>query len=123
MPPRASRSPPSATALSMFRPSRASASRASPRETGLLLAEAEVKASMAWTMASTPVAAVTGAGRPSVSSGSSRAMSGNRSGETTPFFSASPVVTMEIGVTSEPVPAVVGHSISGRRGPFALPTP
>ena len=30
---------------------------------------------------------------------------------------------IEIGVTSEPVPDVVGTRISGRRGPFALPTP
>ena len=44
-------------------------------------------------------------------------------GETTPIFSFSPVVTMEIGVTSEPVPAVVGARISGNRGPLALPTP
>ena len=78
---------------------------------------------MAWTMASTPVAAVTAAGRPSVRSGSSSAMSGRSRGETTPILVCAPVVTMEIGVTSEPVPAVVGASKQGRRGPLALPTP
>ena len=46
-----------------------------------------------------------------------------RNGETTPFFSCAPVVTIEIGVTSEPVPAVVGARRSGRRGPFVIPTP
>ena len=70
-----------------------------------------------------PVAAVTGAGRPSVSSGSRIAQSGRRRGETTPFFSVVGVVTMAIGVTSEPVPAVVGASTSGRRWPLARPTP
>src|SRR3546814_17040480 len=30
---------------------------------------------------------------------------------------------METGVTSEPVPAVVGTRASGNRGPLALPTP
>ena len=70
-----------------------------------------------------PVAAVTAGGRPSVSSGSSMAQSGRRRGETTPFFSVVGVVTMAIGVTSEPVPAVVGASRSGRRCPLAKPTP
>ena len=46
-----------------------------------------------------------------------------RRGETTPFFSVVGVVTMAIGVTSEPVPAVVGASSSGRRLPLARPTP
>ena len=66
-------------------------------------------------MASMPVAAVTCGGRPSVSSGSRIAQSGSSRGETTPFFSVVGVVTMAIGVTSEPVPAVVGTSSSGRR--------
>src|SRR5215204_2000965 len=43
--------------------------------------------SMVCTIASMPVAAVTGGGRPSVSSGSRMAQSGRRRGETTPFFS------------------------------------
>ena len=78
---------------------------------------------MACTMASMPVAAVTAAGRPRVRSASSKARSGSSSGETTPILVVSPVVTMAIGVTSEPVPAVVGTWISGRRRPRALPTP
>ena len=44
-------------------------------------------------------------------------------GETTPIFSFSPVVTIEIGVTSDPVPEVVGTRINGSRGPFAGRTP
>ena len=40
-----------------------------------------------------------------------------------PVFVVSPVVTIEIGVTSEPVPAVVGTKIKGRRGAWALFTP
>ena len=52
-------------------------------------------------MASMPVAAVTWAGRPSVSSGSRIAQSGSSRGETTPFFSVVGVVTIAIGVTSE----------------------
>jgi hypothetical protein len=70
-----------------------------------------------------PVAAVTCGGRFMVRSGSSRAISGMMSGETTPFFSWAPVVTMEIGVTSDPVPAVVGMASRGSRGPLAAPTP
>ena len=46
------------------------------------------------------------------------AQSGIKRGETTPFFSVVGVVTMAIGVTSEPVPAVVGASSNGR--PLAL---
>ena len=30
---------------------------------------------------------------------------------------------IDIGVTSEPVPAVVGNKTKGRRGPFAFSTP
>jgi hypothetical protein len=74
-------------------------------------------------MASMPVAAVTWAGKPSVNSGSRIAQSGSNLGETTPFFSVVGVVTIAIGVTSEPVPAVVGASNSGRRSPLARPTP
>ena len=38
-------------------------------------------------------------------------------------FIKNDVVTIAIGVTSEPVPAVVGTSSSGRRSPLARPTP
>ena len=47
-------------------------------------------------------------------------MSGRMTGDETPRFSSSPTVMIETGVTSEPVPAVVGTSTSGRRGPLRL---
>ena len=72
-------------------------------------------------MASMPVAAVTWAGKPSVNSGSRIAQSGSNRGETTPFFSVVGVVTIAIGVTSEPVPAVVGNE--QQRKTFALGEP
>ena len=50
-------------------------------------------------------------------------MSGRMIALDTPRFSSSPTVMIETGVTSEPVPAVVGTSTSGRRGPFACATP
>ncbi|MNR66679.1 hypothetical protein D3C85_1902990 [compost metagenome] len=59
-------------------------------------------------MASIPVAAVTAGGRPNVHTASSTARSGSNNGETTPILVVSPVVTIAMGVTSEPVPAVVG---------------
>ncbi len=122
MPERASRFFPSVQAVRMLAESSASACLASWSEIGFFLFLL-VKASMAWTMASMPVAAVTCGGRPSVSSGSSTAQSGRSFGATTPFFSVVGVVTIEIGVTSEPVPAVVGTRISGSRSPLARPTP
>jgi hypothetical protein len=66
------------------------------------------------------VAAITAGGRPHVSSGSSDATSGKRSGEATPFYSLAPVVTIEIGVTADPVPAVVGASSRGNLGATRL---
>ena len=74
-------------------------------------------------MASIPVAAVMCGGKPKVSSASNSATSGKSLGETTPFFSLSLTVTIEIVVTSEPVPAVVGTKIRGSRGPLAMPMP
>ena len=74
-------------------------------------------------MASIPVAAVICAGKSLVKFASKMAISAYRIGETIPVLVVSPVVTMDIGVTSEPVPAVVGTSIKGRRGDFAFPTP
>ena len=70
-----------------------------------------------------PVAAVVCAGNPIVKSGSKTAMSGKIISDETPFFSSSPTVIIEIGVTSEPVPAVVGTKTRGNLGPFALETP
>ena len=40
-----------------------------------------------------------------------------------PILVVAPVVTIEIGVTSEPVPAVVGIRMSGKRGDLAWFTP
>ena len=73
-------------------------------------------------MASIPVAAVVLAGRPRVNSGSKIAKSGNIKDDETPF-SSSPTVIIDIGVTSEPVPAVVGIRTSGKRGPLHLQLP
>ena len=64
-----------------------------------------------------PVAAVVCAGSPIVKSGSKIAISGKIIAEETPFFSSSPTVIIEIGVTSEPVPAVVGTKTNGNLGP------
>ena len=55
-----------------------------------------------------PVAAVMLAGKPKVNCGSSIAISGKITGDTTPIFVVFPVVTIATGVASEPVPAVVG---------------
>ena len=70
-----------------------------------------------------PVAAVVCVGSPIVKSGSKIAISGKIIDEETPFFSSSPTVIIEIGVTSEPVPAVVGTNTNGNLGPLALETP
>ena len=70
-----------------------------------------------------PVAAVILVGRPSVKSASSTAQSGSNCRATTPFFSLAPVVTMAIGVTSDPVPAVVGTSAKGARSPRHMSMP
>ena len=69
------------------------------------------------------MAAVICAGKPVVKLASKIAVSAYNTGETMPVLVVSPVVTMEIGVTSEPVPAVVGIRISGKRGPWVLFTP
>ena len=82
-----------------------------------------VKDSIAWTIASIPVAAVTCGGRPTVSSGSSSATSGSNCGAMTAALVVAPVVMMEMGVTSEPVPAVVGIWTSGSLSPVRLPIP
>ena len=70
-----------------------------------------------------PVAAVILAGKPKVNCGSSIAISGKITGDTTPIFVVFPVVTIATGVASEPVPAVVGINISGSLLPLILPTP
>ena len=74
-------------------------------------------------MASTPVIAVIAGGKPSVRSASSTATSGSNTGEDTPALVVAPVVMTATGVTSEPVPAVVGTRIRGRREPLTWSTP
>ena len=73
--------------------------------------------------AAQPVAAVAATGSPSVSSASRIARSATSCGATTPIFFASPTVTIDTAVTSEPVPAVVGICTSGRRDTVTLFTP
>ena len=63
------------------------------------------------------------AGSPIVKSGSKIAISGKIIADETPFFSSSPTVIIDMGVTSEPVPAVVGTKTNGNLGPFAFDTP
>jgi hypothetical protein len=66
------------------------------------------------TSASMPAAAVTWAGRPSVSAGSTMAMSARMQGSTTPtLFPVAGSVRTATNVASEPVPAVVGISTVG----------
>ena len=50
-----------------------------------------------------------------VNSAARAAWAGSERLETPPVFVVFPVVTIEIGVTSEPVPAVVGTRMSGSR--------
>ena len=68
---------------------------------------------MQWLSASSPVAAVSPFGRPSVSSGSQMARFGMRYGETTATFRRSSSVRSAARPTSAPVPAVVGIAITG----------
>ena len=79
---------------------------------------------MAWTRASRPVEAVTAWGRLRVSPGSKMAVLANMKSDTTPFLSRLSVsLKMEMDVTSDPVPAVVGIKMLGRQGPGTRPTP
>ena len=72
-----------------------------------------MKVSMQWAIASMPVAAVRNGGRPSVSSGSRRAVLGTRCQLWKPSLRPSSTMTMAPRATSLPVPAVVGTAISG----------
>ena len=78
---------------------------------------------MACTMASIPVAAVTCGGSPKVKPASRMILSANNVRLTTPALVVSPVVIIDTMVASEPVPAVVGICISGKRSPVTLSTP
>ena len=74
-----------------------------------------LRSSTAWTIASLPVAAVTRAGSPRVRLASSTAQSAINGRELTASFTPPSQVITEIGVASDPVPAVVGTNASGSR--------
>ena len=83
-----------------------------------------MKASIAWVKASAPAIAVRDGGHVIVSSGSQIAAVAIRCGLEMPTFkirSGSEITAT--GVTSEPVPAVVGTAITGRIGPGTLNSP
>ena len=83
-----------------------------------------VKASIAWVMASAPAMAVRPGGQVSVRSGSQIAVTGMRCGLEMPTFSTRSVSERTAtGVTSDPVPAVVGTAIRGRIGPGTSSSP
>jgi hypothetical protein len=83
-----------------------------------------VKASTTWERASAPALAVSGAGQPTVSSGSQTAACGIRYGLEIPtLLIRSGSVSTATGVTSEPVPAVVGRATTGTIGPGTLSSP
>jgi hypothetical protein len=82
------------------------------------------KASMQCASASAPVCAVSTGGAPADSSGSTIAVCGMRCGLETPTLSVrSASVTTATGVTSEPVPAVVGTATTGSTGPGTRSSP
>src|SRR5204863_8570922 len=79
---------------------------------------AAVNASIAWASASIPANAVTVGGQPYVSVGSTTATVGISARLEIPTLSAaSGSVITDTGVTSEPVPAVVGTATTGATGP------
>ena len=80
--------------------------------------------STAWARVSSPVMAVTLRGMVTVSSGSRSATRGAALGSPQAIFPPpSPSPTRAKDWTSEPVPAVVGTAISGRRGEVAVSWP
>ena len=108
--------------LSMLPASKRNALRANISDMGFFLIF-DVYASMACTIASIPVMAVAARGKPRVSSASSSARSGSRTLELTPALVVAPVVITATGVTSDPVPAVVGTSTRGKRPERTWSTP
>ncbi|MCY1528229.1 hypothetical protein D9M68_633280 [compost metagenome] len=79
---------------------------------------------MAWVSASAPAIAVSPLGQVSVSSGSQMAVWGIRCGLDTPTFRSRALsASTATGVTSEPVPEVVGSAITGIVGPGTLYSP
>ena len=76
-----------------------------------------VKASITCERASAPALAVSAGGQPSVSSGSQMAVCGMRCGLEMPtLLTRSGSVSTATGVTSDPVPAVVGRATTGMHG-------
>ncbi len=127
---RARRFPGSSTATANEDPSSSTARSAStsenafrPVKTGSTVSHAgsssaAVNDSTACTRASMPANAVTPRGAPRVSSGSTIAVVGTRWGLEIPtFVSRSGSDTTATGVTSDPVPAVVGMATRGSDGP------
>src|SRR5690554_1813318 len=83
-----------------------------------------VNASIAWVSASAPAIAVRDGGQVKVSSGSQIATSGIRYGLEIPIFRARVLSDRTAtGVTSDPVPAVVGMAIRGIIGPGTFSSP
>lgn len=83
-----------------------------------------MKASIAWVMASAPAMAESEGGQVRVRSGSHIATCGMRCGLEMPTFMTRSVSDRTAtGVTSEPVPAVVGTAINGSTGPGTLNSP
>ena len=80
-------------------------------------------ASMAWTNASSPVAAVTEGGIVAVAAGSSTTTSGSSASPHVHTLAPRRSVTTHVRVTSAPVPAVVGMAIDGapRRATVGAP--
>ena len=74
-------------------------------------------------MASIPVMALTWGGSPRVSCGSNTATSGSNRFELMPALVVAPVVITATGVTSEPVPAVVGMRTKGNLSEVTWSTP
>src|SRR5690606_21780583 len=83
-----------------------------------------VNDSIACDNASAPALAVSAGGQPSVSSGSHTAVCGTRCGLEMPtLLTRSGSVSTATGVTSEPVPAVVGSATTGSTGPGTRSSP
>src|SRR6478672_7193187 len=109
---RAPRSLPSAWAARRPAAARRSPSRARPSVSGF--ARTETNGSRHWVSASRPLAAVTGGGHDTVSSGSTSATRGIISGLRRLAFRRCPgTASTALAVTSAPVPAVVGTATQG----------